>query len=137
MEGSRDPRMEYLQEYTLKTLRLKPDKWSRMLVSDEQRTFVNAFIDRNAPQVRLNSIFLLFFYLFLWDYSFRTGTNTVKLHVCCRSKKGTIFSWFQENFIFRFRCKRQASSKTFHKCISICQYNYHQSKLLAKVDNSK
>ena len=60
MEGSRDPRMEYLQEYTLKTLRLKPDKWSRMLVSDEQRTFVNAFIDRNSPQV-LNSISYLLF----------------------------------------------------------------------------
>ena len=55
MEGSRDPRMEYLMDYTLRTLRLKPDKWSRMLVSDEQRTFVNAFIDRPGPQV--NSFF--------------------------------------------------------------------------------
>ena len=51
--------MEYLQDYTLKTLRLKPDKWSRMLVSDEQRTFVNAFIDRPGPQV--NRIFLTLF----------------------------------------------------------------------------
>ena len=57
MEGSRDPRMEYLMDYTLRTLRLKPDKWSRMLVSDEQRTFVNAFIDRPGPQV--NSFFCL------------------------------------------------------------------------------
>ena len=55
VEGSRDPRMEYLMDYTLRTLRLKPDKWSRMLVSDEQRTFVNAFIDRPGPQV--NSFF--------------------------------------------------------------------------------
>ena len=57
MEGSRDPRMEYLMDYTLRTLRLKPDKWSRMLVSDEQRTFVNAFIDRPGPQV--NSFFVV------------------------------------------------------------------------------
>ena len=57
MEGSRDPRMEYLMDYTLRTLRLKPDKWSRMLVSDEQRTFVNAFIDRPGPQV--NSFFFV------------------------------------------------------------------------------
>ena len=57
VEGSRDPRMEYLMDYTLRTLRLKPDKWSRMLVSDEQRTFVNAFIDRPGPQV--NSFFCL------------------------------------------------------------------------------
>ena len=57
VEGSRDPRMEYLMDYTLRTLRLKPDKWSRMLVSDEQRTFVNAFIDRPGPQV--NSFFVV------------------------------------------------------------------------------
>ena len=31
-------------------LRLKPDKWARMVVSDEQRTFISAFIDRNYPQ---------------------------------------------------------------------------------------
>ncbi len=52
-EGRGDPRIEFLQEYTIKTLRLKPDKWSRMVVSDEQRTFVANFIDRAAPQVSL------------------------------------------------------------------------------------
>ena len=31
-------------------LRLKPDKWSRMVVSDEQRTFIQNFIDRAYPQ---------------------------------------------------------------------------------------
>jgi hypothetical protein len=40
------------QEFTLKSLRLKPDKWARMVVSDEQRNFINNFIDRPAPQVR-------------------------------------------------------------------------------------
>ena len=48
-----DPRLEYLGEYVCKTLRLKPEKWSRMLVSDEQRTFLNSFIDRDFPQVSL------------------------------------------------------------------------------------
>ena len=65
-EGSRDPRMEYLQDYTLKTLRIKPEKWTRMLVSDEQRTFVNAFIDRNGPQV--NWIFYQFFVTFVYGH---------------------------------------------------------------------
>ena len=46
-----DPRMEFLSEYTLRSLRLKPDKWTRMLVSDEQRNFVNKFIDCYKPQV--------------------------------------------------------------------------------------
>ena len=31
-------------------MRLKPDKWSRMVVSDEQRTFIQNFIDRAYPQ---------------------------------------------------------------------------------------
>ena len=47
-----DPRMEFLSEYTLRALRLKPDKWTRMLVSDEQRNFVNKFIDCYKPQVQ-------------------------------------------------------------------------------------
>lgn len=46
-----DPRLEYLGEYVCKTLRLKPDKWNRMIVSDEQRNYLTAFIDREYPQV--------------------------------------------------------------------------------------
>ena len=38
------------EPYQFLGLRLKPDKWSRMVVSDEQRTFISAFIDRNYPQ---------------------------------------------------------------------------------------
>ena len=54
MSETRDPRMDFLQEFTLKSLRLKPDKWARMVVSDEQRNFINNFIERSAPQVRLS-----------------------------------------------------------------------------------
>ena len=44
--SSKEPRMEFLADYTLKTLRLKPDKWARMIVSDEQRNFILSFIDK-------------------------------------------------------------------------------------------
>ena len=46
-----DPRLEFLSEYSLRSLRLKPDKWARMMVSDEQRSFVQKFIDSWTPQV--------------------------------------------------------------------------------------
>ena len=46
MGESSDTRVDFIQEYTLKTLRLKPDKWSRMVVSDEQRCFITSFIER-------------------------------------------------------------------------------------------
>ena len=41
-----------LQDFTLKSLRLKPDKWVRMMVSDEQRNFITNFVERERPQVR-------------------------------------------------------------------------------------
>ena len=41
-----DPRVDYIQEFTLKTLRLKPDKWARMIISDEQRIFISAFVEK-------------------------------------------------------------------------------------------
>ena len=49
-----DERVDFIQDFTLKALRVKPDKWARMMISDEQRTFINAFIERNKPQVGLD-----------------------------------------------------------------------------------
>ena len=47
-----DERLDFIQDFTLKALRVKPDKWARMMISDEQRTFINSFIERPKPQVR-------------------------------------------------------------------------------------
>ena len=49
--GEKDPRIEFLENFTLKSLRLKSDKWSRLLISDEMRTFLLRFIDHIVPQV--------------------------------------------------------------------------------------
>ena len=46
-----DDRLDFLRDFILKALRLKPDKWDRMLISDEQRTYIVAFIERGHPQV--------------------------------------------------------------------------------------
>ena len=51
MGESSDPRYDFIQDFTLKSLRLKPDKWVRMMVSDEQRNFVTNFVERERPQV--------------------------------------------------------------------------------------
>ena len=47
-----DERLDFIQEFSLKALRVKPDKWARMMISDEQRTFINSFIERDHPQVK-------------------------------------------------------------------------------------
>ena len=41
-----DPRMEFIADFTCKSLRLKPDKWSRMILSDEVRIFISKFFDK-------------------------------------------------------------------------------------------
>ena len=53
MGESSDTRVDFIQEYTLKTLRLKPDKWSRMVVSDEQRTYINNFVEKGTYVLKI------------------------------------------------------------------------------------
>ena len=47
----KDPRLDFIQDYTLRSLRLKPDKWARMVVSNEQMNFITSFIENGYPQV--------------------------------------------------------------------------------------
>ena len=46
--------MEFIQDYTLKSLRLKPDKWNKLIISDEQRTFLTNFIERGSSRWRMS-----------------------------------------------------------------------------------
>ena len=57
-----DPRLDFLQELTLKCLRLKPDKWARMIVSDEQRCFIQSFIEKGKVDYG-GKLLLIYF----WD----------------------------------------------------------------------
>ena len=47
----KDPRLDFIQDYTLRSLRLKPDKWARMVVSNEQMAFITSFVEHANPQV--------------------------------------------------------------------------------------
>ena len=39
-------RLAFLEDYTLKSLRLKQDKWNKLIISDEQRNYLMSFIDK-------------------------------------------------------------------------------------------
>lgn len=39
-------RMDFVQDYTLKSLRLKQDKWNKLVVADSQREYIISFIER-------------------------------------------------------------------------------------------
>ena len=39
-------RMDFIQDYTLKSLRLKQDKWNKLILSDGQREYMISFVER-------------------------------------------------------------------------------------------
>ena len=48
-----DIRLEFIKEYCTRSLRVKPEKWDRIMISDEQRSFIMGFIERQTPQVNI------------------------------------------------------------------------------------
>jgi hypothetical protein len=38
-------RLVFIRDYTLKSLRLKPDKWTKLCVSEEQKMFLRSFVE--------------------------------------------------------------------------------------------
>ena len=44
-EEKRDRRVEFLQDFTLKSMRLKIDKWNKIVVHDEQRQYLQVDAD--------------------------------------------------------------------------------------------
>ena len=51
----KDPVMDFLQKFTLGSMRLKPDKWSRLMISDEMRNYISNFVERGLPQVNFKN----------------------------------------------------------------------------------
>ena len=41
--------MEFLKEYTLASLRLKKEKWKKIIISDEQKEYLINFIESDFP----------------------------------------------------------------------------------------
>lgn len=53
-----DPRLDYLSEYVLKTFKLKPDKWSKLVNNEEHKQIITDFFEKqDYPQliIALNS----------------------------------------------------------------------------------
>ncbi|KAJ9585775.1 hypothetical protein L9F63_002412, partial [Diploptera punctata] len=46
-----DPRIQYLGRYVQKTLRLKPEKWNRLLAFEEQKAAVLDFLNKPEPLI--------------------------------------------------------------------------------------
>ena len=67
-----DIRLEFIKEYCTRSLRVKPEKWDRIMISDEQRSFIMGFIERQTPQVSIirkcqYSIILGLFKMVVWE----------------------------------------------------------------------
>ena len=47
-----DPRLDYVAEYVLKTFKLKPDKWSKLINNEEHRQMIIEFLEKqDNPQL--------------------------------------------------------------------------------------
>lgn len=46
----RDPRLVYLGRYVQKTLKLKPEKWNKLLSIEEHRTTIMDFLNKPEPK---------------------------------------------------------------------------------------
>eukprot|EP00731_Ephydatia_muelleri_P012058 Em0006g952a len=53
--STEDPRLEALSQYTLKTIKQKPDKWAKMMGLEENVMMINEFLEK--PEIRLLVIF--------------------------------------------------------------------------------
>ena len=49
-ESEKDRRVDFIREYTLTSMRLKQDKWNKIIISDEQRNYLMSFVDKAEPQ---------------------------------------------------------------------------------------
>ena len=45
-EVDKDKRICFIRDYTLKSLRLKQDKWNKLVISDEQRNLLINFVEK-------------------------------------------------------------------------------------------
>lgn len=48
-DGSSDFRLEYIGAFVQKSLKLKPEKWGRLLLTEEYRNAVHDFLDNPLP----------------------------------------------------------------------------------------
>ena len=52
-------RLAFIEDYTLKSLRLKNEKWKKLVISDYQRGFLHSFVDQGRGNLSLGG-FLVF-----------------------------------------------------------------------------
>ena len=52
VEKITDPRVDIIKEFCLRSLRVKSEKWDRLMISDEQRSYIMGFVERQTPQVK-------------------------------------------------------------------------------------
>ena len=51
-----DVRVEFVADYVLKTLRMKPDKWTKMYSNEENKQLCVDFFDKAEPQTLVLAI---------------------------------------------------------------------------------
>jgi hypothetical protein len=65
-----DVRFEFMGTFVQKTLKLKPEKWSRLMTQDDYKVIINEFMDEPVPVVLIISELIFHFFFKLITHSF-------------------------------------------------------------------
>lgn len=60
-----DPRLEFLGSYVQKSMKLKPEKWARLLGTEDLKKQIVAFLDNSEPAFLIVLQVCIQYYLFL------------------------------------------------------------------------
>lgn len=77
-----DSRVEFIANYLLKTLKLKPDKWTKMYAIEENKIMIHDFLDKTEQNLLVFSINNLQALVISYSYP-----NQIKAKACYFTKK--------------------------------------------------
>ncbi len=83
-----DPRFDYVSDYILKTFKLKPEKWSKLVGNEEYRILIQEFFDKQESAqliISLNNAGAL-----VPSYEFPASGKTKSVYFLKRDKKEAI-----------------------------------------------
>ena len=91
-------RLAFIEDYTLKSLRLKTEKWNKLVISDDQRGFLHSFVDQGTVCSRTFCDLIKFPY---------EGLVSLLLLVFVSYKVRVVLSFVRLNFEQLATCKSQ------------------------------
>ncbi|XP_039595259.1 dynein heavy chain 9, axonemal [Polypterus senegalus] len=97
-ETPADKRLEFIENYVLKSMKLKPDRWQKLMGSEEQRQLIQSFLDKSdqlALVVTLNAAALL-----VASTEFPASTKNKAVYFVKRQREALVPDTIRTNLLY-------------------------------------